>query len=200
MQKKTILVILFFWMDQEILAKLKDRMHKAILLLMDDLSTIRTGRASPALVENIIIPAYDNTQHLKLKEMATITTDGPRALIIAPFDPTVIQDIERGINSANVGVNAVIDGNVIRISIPALTEERRQEYIRLAHVKIEGGRVMVRQARHEMMTEIKKRFEAKEISEDDKKRLEKEIQNVTDEFMAEIDGLREKKEKELTEV
>jgi ribosome recycling factor len=187
-------------MDQEILAKLKDKMHKALLILQEDLATIRTGRATPALVENIVISAYENTQHLKVKEMATITTDGPRALVIAPFDPTVIRDIEKGINSANVGVNAIVDGNVIRINIPALTEERRQEYIKLAHLKVEGGKVMLRQARHEVLSEVKRKFEAKEISEDDKKRLEKEIQTVTDEFMAEIDVLREKKEKELLEI
>lgn len=187
-------------MDQEILAQVKDKMHKAILMLQEDLGTIRTGRATPALIENVIIPAYENTQHLKVKEMATITTDGPRALVIAPFDLTVIKDIEKGINAANIGVNAVIDGNVIRINIPQLTEERRQQYIKLAHAKVEGGRVMVRQVRHEVMSNLKHKFEAKEISEDDKKRLEKEIQTITDEYIAEIDALREKKEKELMEI
>lgn len=187
-------------MDQEILAQVKEKMMRAIHMLQEDLATIRTGRATPALVENIVIAAYDGSQHLKVKEMATITTDGARMLLIAPFDPSVIRDIERGINSANLGFSASVDGQIIRISIPSLTAERRDEYIKLAHTKLEGGRIMVRQVRHEVMNELKKKFEAKEISEDDKKRLEKEIQTLTDEMITEIEVLREKKEAELKEI
>lgn len=175
-------------------------MQKAISLLQEDLATIRTGRATPALVENIVISAYDDSQNLKVKEMATITTDGPRAIIIAPFDPSVIKDIEKGVNSANLGIAAAVDGVVIRINIPSLTEERRQQYIKLASTKIEGGRVMVRQVRHEAMAVLKRQFEAKEINEDEKKGLEKEIQELTDEIMAEIEVLRDRKEKELSEI
>jgi ribosome recycling factor len=187
-------------MDQEILLLAKSKMQKAIQVLQEDLSTIRTGRASPALVENVVISAYENTQHLKIKEMATITTDGPRMILIAPFDPSVIRDIERGISVANLGFTGAVDGNLIRINIPPLNQERRDQYIKLAHVKLEGGRVMIRQVRHEIMSDLKKKFEAKEISEDDKKRLEKDIQTYTDEFISEIEVLREKKEKELQEV
>ena len=96
-------------MDQELLAQTKDKMFKAINVLKEDLATIRTGRASPALVENVVITAYENTSYMKVKEMATITTDGPRMIIISPFDPSVIKDIEKGINGANIGVNAYID-------------------------------------------------------------------------------------------
>ncbi|MCJ7741033.1 ribosome recycling factor [Candidatus Microgenomates bacterium] len=187
-------------MDQQILTQLKIKMQKALAVLHEDLGTIRTGRATPALVENVVISAYENTQHLKLKEMATITTDGPRMILVSPFDPSVVRDIEKGISSANLGFSASVDSNLIRINIPALTAERRDEYIKLAHTKIENGRVMVRQIRHEAMNEVKRLFEAKEISEDDKKRLEKEIQTQTDEMMAEIDVMREKKEKELSEI
>jgi len=169
-------------------------------MIAEDLATIRTGRATPALVENLVISAYDGTQHLKLKEMATITTEGARMLIIAPFDPTVIRDIERGINSANLGYTGAVDGQIIRISIPPLTDERRQEYIKLAATKLEGGRVMIRQIRHEAMADLKRKFEAKEIGEDEKKHLEKEIQAYTDDFMAEIEVMRENKEKELREI
>ncbi len=182
------------------MAATKEKMMKAIHLLQEDLATIRTGRASPALVENVVISAYENTQHLRVKEMATITTDGPRALLITPFDPSVIKDIEHGINAANLGFNAHIDGSYVRINLPQLNAERREEYIKLAHAKLEGGRVMIRQVRHEVMADLKKKFEAKEISEDDKKRLEKEIQIETDEMMGEIEDLREKKETELREI
>jgi ribosome recycling factor len=187
-------------MDRQLLATVKEKMLRAIHMLQEDLGTIRTGRATPVLIENVIIPAYDNTQHLKVKEMATITTEGPRMLIVSPFDINVIRDIERGINSANLGFSATADGNIIRINIPSLTAERRDEYIKLAHTKLEGGRIMVRQVRHEVMADLKRKFEAKEISEDDKKWLEKEIQTLTDEMMAEVEVLREKKEKELQEI
>lgn len=187
-------------MDKQFLTAVKDKMVKAMHMVAEDLATIRTGRATPALVENLVISAYEGTQHLKLKEMATITTEGARMLIIAPFDPTVIRDIERGINSANLGHTGAVDGQIIRISIPPLTDERRQEYIKLAHTKLEGGRVMIRQVRHEAMADLKRKFEAKELGEDEKKHIEKEIQNYTDDFMAEIEVMRENKEKELREI
>lgn len=187
-------------MDQQFLATLKVKMQKALSVISEDLATIRTGRASPALVENVVITAYDGTQHLRIKEMATITTDGPRMIIIAPFDPAVIADIERGIGSGNLGFTGSVDGNIIRVSIPPLTAERRDEYVKLAHTKLEGGRVMIRQIRHEAMQEVKKKSDNKEISEDDKKRLEKEVQTLTDEMIAEIDVIREKKESELSQI
>lgn len=187
-------------MDQEIIASLKVKMQKAMQALQEDLGTIRTGRATPALVENLVIPAYNNSQHLKLKEMATITTEGPRIILISPFDPTVIRDIERGIGSANMGLGVRVEGNLLRINIPSLTAERRDEYIKLAHAKLEGGRVMIRQARHDAMNELKRNFEAKQLNEDENKRSEKEIQNLTDDMMAEIDLLKEKKEEELRQL
>lgn len=187
-------------MDAQLLASVKDKMFKAIHMLQEDLGTIRTGRATAALVENVVISAYDNTQHLRMKELATITTDGPRMIIISPFDPSIMKDIERGINVANLGYTAYMDGQVIRINIPSLTAERRDEYIKLAHVKLEGGRIMIRQVRHEVMADIKRQFEAKELSEDDKTRIEKDIQTMTDEMIGEIDLIREKKEAELREI
>lgn len=187
-------------MDQQLLADVKNKMVKAMDILSEDMATIRTGRATPALVENLVISAYDNTQHLRLKEMATITTDGARMIVIAPFDPAVIRDIERGITTANLGYTGAVDGNIIRISIPPLTDERRQEYIKLAHTKLEGGRVMIRQVRHEAMSHLKHKFEAKELGEDEKKYMEKEIQMYTDEFIAEIEVMRENKERELKEI
>lgn len=187
-------------MDQEISASLKQKMQKTLAIVQDDLATIRTGRATPALVENVVITAYDDTSHLKIKEMATINTDGPRMIIISPFDLSVIRDIEKGISTANLGFSTAVDGNIIRINIPALTADRRDEYIKLAHTKLENGRVMLRQVRHEIMAVVKRKFEGNEIGEDDKKRYEKEIQEVTDEMMAEVEVLREKKEAELSQI
>ena len=191
-------------MDPQFLAqlkiKLKIKMQKALIFVREDLATIRTGRATPALIENVVIVAYEGTQHLRVKELATIATEGPKMLLISPFDPLIIRDLEKGINSANLGFTAAVDGNIIRINIPPLTNERREEYIKLTHTKLEGGRVIIRQIRHEAMSDLKRKFEAKEIAEDDKERLEKEIQALTDEMIAEIEILREKKEKELREI
>ncbi|KKS97593.1 MAG: ribosome recycling factor, ribosome recycling factor [Candidatus Gottesmanbacteria bacterium GW2011_GWA2_43_14] len=187
-------------MEEPLITETRARMQKALQVLADDLGTIRTGRATPALVENVVISAYEGTQNLKLREMATITTEGPRTVLIAPFDPSVIRDIEKGINSANLGFTAAPDGNILRINIPALTSDRRVEFIKLAGTKIEGGRVLVRQVRHDVMSNIKRSFEAKELSEDDKKRLEKEIQDLTDNMMEEIEAMRHKKEEELQQV
>ena len=186
-------------MDPSLLP-IKEKMDKSLSILKEDLSTIRTGRATPALVENVEVSAYDGTQRLTIKEMATITTDGPRTIIIAPFDPSVIKDLEKGINGANLGFNANVDGNIIRINLPSLTQERREEYIKLVGQKIEGGRVMIRQIRHEKMASLKRLFEAKEINEDDRKRLEKNLQELTDEKMAEIDSIKKNKEQELKEI
>lgn len=194
-------VILFPHMNNDpFISDVKNKMQKAIAVLQEDLGTIRTGRATPALVENVVISTYEGTTNLRVKELATITTDGPRMILIAPFDPNVTRDIERGINSQNLGFNASVDSNLIRISIPPLTSDRREEFIKLANNKIEGGRVMVRQIRHDVMSKLKRDFEAREVAEDEKKRLEREIQDLTDELMAEIEMLREKKEEELKQV
>lgn len=175
-------------------------MSKALEVLKNDLSTIRTGRAAPALIEHVIISAYDGTAMMKMPEMATVTAQDNRTLVVTPFDGTQIRAIEKAITEANLGVNPTVDGQIIRISIPPLTEERREEYIKLAKVKIEGGRVMVRQVRHEAMNDIKKSLESAEINEDDKEHLEKEVQTITDKTISDIDALLLKKEEELRQL
>ena len=180
--------------------ELKGKMLKAIEVLKGDLGTIRTGRATPALVENITIHAYGGTQHLKVMELATIATTDHQTLVLTPFDQSIDGEIVKGIMETNVGLNPIIDGNVIRISIPSLSEERRAEFVKLMHQKLEGGKVMIRQIRHEVMADIRRKFLAKEMAEDEKTRLEKQIQELTDEMMAEIDVLGEQKEKELMQI
>lgn len=187
-------------MDQNLITEVRAKMLKAIEVLKGDLATIRTGRAAPSLVEHIIINAYGETQRLKVMELATIGATDPHTLVITPFDQSIIGEIAKGILEANMGLNPSIDGNVIRISIPPLSEERRGEFVKLMHQKLEGGRVMVRQIRHEVMAEIRRKFLAKEMAEDEKARLEKQIQELTDEMMAEIEVLGEHKEKELIQI
>lgn len=186
-------------MDQ-VVQETKQKMGKVLEVLRTDLGTVRTGRATPSLVENITVSVYGGSARLKVMELATITSSDPQTLIITPFDGTIIGEIQKGIHEANVGLNPVIDGQVIRISIPHLSEERRQELIHLTKQKLENGKIMIRQVRHEAMTEIKKQHQDKEISEDEMMRLEKEIQRVTDEISEEIELMGKKKEEELLKI
>jgi ribosome recycling factor len=187
-------------MIDQITNETRERMRKALEVTRNDLSSIRSGRATPALVENIVISAYGGTQKLKLMEMATITTQDTRTILISPYDPSAVSDIEKGIMEANVGLTPIVEADVIRISIPTLSEERRREYIKLAKTKLEGGRIMVRQVRQEGMKDFKKAQESGEISEDELKQGEKKVQELTDEMIAELDSLGEKKEQELMQV
>jgi ribosome recycling factor len=176
------------------------KMRKSFEVTQQDLSSIHTGRATPALIENIVIAAYGGSQHLKLKEMATITTSDAKTLVVSPFDPSIITEIEKGIQEANVGLTPIVDGELIRITIPSLSEERRQEYIKLARAKLEAGRIMVRQARAESMKGLKRMEEDLKISEDERASGEKKVQELTNEMIAELDGLGERKEADLMQV
>lgn len=175
-------------------------MQKVLGLIKSDLSTVRTGRAAPSLVENISINAYGGTSKMRVLELATIGSLDPQTLVVTPFDSSIIGEIQKGIQEANVGLNPVIDGQVIRISIPPLSQERREELVGLVRQKLEGGRIQIRQARHEAMEEIKKQEKLKIISEDDVLRLEKEVQKLTDSTIAEIDSLGKRKEEELLQI
>lgn len=185
---------------ENVLETTRQRMAKAIVVVREDLATIRSGRAIPALVEHITIAAYGGSQRLKVKELATITTQDAKTLLVTPYDPSIVGEIEKGLFEANVGLTPVVDRAVIRISIPPLSEERRREYIKLAKTKLEAGRIMIRQVRQEGMKDLKRLVDGKTISEDQKKHGEKMIQDLTDEMTAEIDALGEKKEAELFHV
>ncbi|MBI4084506.1 MAG: ribosome recycling factor [Candidatus Levybacteria bacterium] len=187
-------------MDQQVLNELHQKIQKVLDVLKTDISTIRTGKASPALVENVVLRAYGGSVQLKVMELATIGASDPHTLVITPFDHTVIQEIEKGIREANIGLSPVVDGQIIRISIPPLSEERRQELIKSMRHKLENGRIMVRQVRHEEMSVIKKAHDDKTISDDDMHRMEKEVQKIVDETMQTIDGMGEQKEKELLQI
>lgn len=187
-------------MIDALLSQTRDRMKKAFEITQTDLSSVRSGRATPALVENIVVSAYGGSQKLRILEMATITTMDAKALVISPWDPSIIADIEKGILEANIGLTPVIDGELIRLSIPPLSEERRQEYIKLARAKLESGRIMIRQIRHEAMRDLKKAQDNGDIREDERNHGEKKVQELTDEMIAEIDGLGDRKERELLQV
>ncbi len=180
----------------DLIQQAKQHMQKVLEVIKNDLGTVRTGRAAPSLVENVVVTVYGGSAKMKIMELATVGTSDTQTLIITPFDNSIINEIQKGIVDANVGLNPVVDGQVIRISIPPLSAERREQLIQLMKQKLENGRIMIRQARHEAMSEIKKQ----ELSEDEADRLEKDAQKVTDEFMQEIETLGRKKEEELTTI
>jgi len=187
-------------MLDQLTADLKQRMLKVVGITKGDLGTIRTGRATPALVDQIEIATYGGSQKLKVRELATVTTSDVHTLIIAPFDSSTKDDIVKGIQLTNIGLQPVIEGETIRVTIPLLSQERREEYIKLAHAKLEAGRIMIRQVRHDEMAKLKRAFEAEEMTKDDKFRLEKQIQETTDAMIDEINRLGQLKEQELTQV
>lgn len=180
----------------DIATQMQEKLNKVLELLRSDLGTVRTGRAAPSLVENIVVSVYGGTTKLKVMELATIAAVDTQTLLITPFDASIIGEMQKGIEVANVGLVPVIDSQAIRISIPPLSQERREELIKLMRQKLENAKVMVRQARHEAMEEIKKQ----ELPEDEAERLEKEIQRKTDETTTQIDEMGKAKEQELLSI
>lgn len=175
-------------------------MQSSLDSLISDVGGIRTGRATPALVENIICPAYGGTQRLRVVELGSITAPDPTQIVISPWDKSIIGDIKKGILEANIGMNPNIDGEIIRITVPPLTTEDREKYVKLLSQKLENGKVIVRQIRADEMHEIKKKFEAKEITEDEKFESEKRLQEITDEYIGKIEEIGEKKKQELLQI
>lgn len=180
--------------------KLRIKLQSIIDIVRTDISSIRTGRATPGLVEDIVIDAYGGQAKLKVLELATTTAPDTQTLEISPFDKSIIGDIRKGIMAANVGLNPNIDGDKIRISLPPLTTEDREKYIKFLATKLEGGRVMVRQARGDEMRNIKSKFEAKELAEDQKFAEEKKLQSVIDEYIEKIEKIGEIKKAELLQI
>ena len=181
-------------------SEVRFKMGQVLSLVTSDVGVIRTGRAAPSLVEGLELSLYGGTQRLKLQEVATISTPDAQSLIIDPWDKSIIGEIRQGILAANVGMNPSIDGELIRISMPPLTTEDREKYVKLLSTKLEGGRVMIRQIRSDQMHEMKKKFEAKEITEDEKFNFEKHLQELTDEYVGKIEEIGKKKEQELLQI
>lgn len=184
----------------EDLKVMRERMEKAVAALINDLASFRTGRATPSLVENIIIPAYGGTQKLKVVELGTINVTDAHAITITPWDPSIIGEIKKGILEANIGLTPVIDNELVRIAVPELTTDQRQQFVKLLGSKLESGRVSIRQIRQDHMHEIKKDFDNKELSEEERDRAEIELQKLTDEMIERINEAGERKETELMTV
>jgi ribosome recycling factor len=176
----------------------ENRMKGAVKALEDDLSAIRTGRASPALVERLSVEYYDTPT--PLMQLATISAPEPRMLTIRPFDPTSIKDIERAILASDLGLTPNNDGKMIRLSIPPLTEERRHELVRVVKNRTEEARVSVRNVRRDTQNDLREFEREKLISEDELHRGEEDLQKLTDQYVEEINSVGDRKENEILEV
>lgn len=183
-----------------ILTQFKQSADKVISFLREDLKSIRTGKANASLVENLVVDAYGGQSKLKLLELSTITTEGPSALSIVPYDPSTLGDIEKAILKSPLGISPSVQGNRILAKIPVLSQEQREKFIKVVGQKIEEKKNQVRGFRDEARRKIKTQFEAKEISEDVKFRLEKEIDTQTKIYMEQLQKMKENKEKEIREI
>lgn len=180
------------------LKSMEDRSKASINGFRTDLGTIRTGHASPALVEHIKVEYADTT--MPLIQLAGISAPEAGLIVIQPWDKTSVRAIEKAISKSELGLNCSNDGHVIRIPIPPLSEERRKELIKIVHRRAEERRLVLRSYRHDSMDELKRLEKEKEISQDEHKRALDRLQKITDVHMAEIDKLSRDKEKELMEV
>lgn len=182
-------------MEKELLSDVRERMEKVLDLLRKDLSTVRVGRASSSLVENVLVDVYGT--RMRIMELAFISASEPSQIIIKPYDVSNVDSIRKAILGANLGLNAVVDGELVRIAIPPLTSERREELVRLISQKLEGAKISIRQIRQEAMKKVDQVFEEKQLSEDEKFRLREEVQKTVDEFNEKIENLGKAKEEEL---
>ena len=178
----------------------EDHMIKAVEYAIHEFSGIRTGKASPSLVENVDVHVRAYGSSMKLKQLAMISTPEPRLIRIEPFDPATLKDIERGIMESNIGLNPSVEGKVIRLPVPDLSTERRQQMVKTIKSMGEEARVRVRSARRDGMEALKKLEKDGLITEDDLHRSEKDIQTFTDKKIAEIDQHIVSKEKEIMTV
>jgi ribosome recycling factor len=182
----------------DILLETEGAMEKAFEYMTHEFSAVRTGKASPALVENIDVEAYGTP--MKLKQLAVISTPEPRMLVVQPFDASTTKDIEKAIKESKLGINPITDGKIIRLPIPPLTEERRKDLVKGIKQMAEEVRVRIRSARRDGMDAMKKLEKDGDVSEDDLERYESEIQKLTDQFIKRIEEGLESKEADIMKV
>jgi ribosome recycling factor len=178
--------------------EMKQQMESAVEAMRREFASVRTGKATPALLDTVKVEAYGSK--VPLNQVANVSSPEARLLVVQPYDKNVIGDIEKAIMVADLGLNPSNDGNLIRVPIPPLSEERRKEMVKLLHKMAEEGRISVRHARQEANKTIKQEEHDHEISEDEARRQLDEVQQITDEYIAKIDQMMEKKETEIMEV
>lgn len=182
-------------MIKEILKDAETRMQKSVSSMQTDLAKIRTGRAHPSLVDHITVDYYGSD--VPLSQVANVAVEDSRTLSITPWEAPMVKVVEKAIMTSDLGLNPMTAGNVIRIPLPPLTEERRKEFVKLAKQEIEGGRVAVRNIRRDAMSDLKDLQKEKEISEDEERSASEQVQKLTDKYIAEMDALLAAKETEL---
>lgn len=185
-------------MIKEVISEADDKMKKAIEVLRKDYSSMRAGRATPALLDKIMVNYYGTPT--PINQMAKVSVPEPRMLVIQPWDKTVISAIEKAILKSDLGLTPNNDGNIIRLAIPQLTQERRNELVKVAKKKAEESRVAIRNIRRDANEHLKVLEKEKQISEDDVKRAQEEVQKITDKHIKDVDQVLEHKEQEIMEV
>jgi ribosome recycling factor len=185
-------------MIKDVIDDAEVRMGKAIDALRRDLATIRTGRASPSLVERLPVDYYGSST--PLNQLAGISVPEPRMLVIQPWDRGSMAAIEKAIRKSELGLNPTNDGQVVRIAIPALTEERRRQLVKLVHGHVEEGKVALRNIRRDAMTHVKELLAEKQIGEDDERRAEQQVDEITRRYVSDAERVGKAKEQEVLEV
>ncbi|SDX07175.1 ribosome recycling factor [Marinobacter mobilis] len=185
-------------MINEIKSDAEKRMKKSLEALGSAFNKIRTGRAHPAILDSVMVNYYG--QDTPLKQVAAVNVEDSRTLVVAPWEKNLTPTIEKAIMSSDLGLNPSTNGDVIRVPMPMLTEETRREMVKQAKADAEHGRVSVRNARRDANNDLKELLKEKEISEDDQRRGEDEIQKLTDRYIAEVDKMLKAKEEDLMEV
>jgi len=188
----------FFMSSDDILLDAEMAMEKSVDFMVHEFSAVRTGKASPGLVENVDVQAYGST--MKLKQLALITTPEPRLLVVQPFDAGTVRDIEKALNESRIGITPAVDGKLIRLPIPELSEERRKDLVRSLGKMAEEARVRVRANRRAALDEAKKLKASGGLTEDGMRDTESEVQKLTDRFVKSIDDHLARKEAEVMKV
>jgi len=185
-------------MLEDIKKDARERMTKCVQTFVTDMKKLRTGRAHPSLIEHLKVDYYGNDT--PLNQVANIAVEDGRTLVVSPWEKTMVQPIEKAIHKSDLGLNPMTAGTVIRIPMPALTEERRRDITKVLRQDAEGARVAVRNVRRDVMAAIKDLLKGKQISQDDEKRAEVEIQKLTDKHIADIEQALQAKEKEVMQI
>ncbi len=185
-------------MVNEVLSESDTKMRKAVEALRKDLNAVRTGRASPALVEHVRVDYYGVPT--PIQQMAAVSVPDPKLIVIQPWDRTTLSSIEKAILKSDLGLTPTNDGNVIRMPVPALTEERRKDLVKMVRKRVEEGRIALRNIRRDAMEDLRKLEKDKQISADEDKRAQDQLQKLTNAFTGEIDKLGQSKEAELLEI
>lgn len=186
-------------MPEQLIQETKDRMQATLDFFTKELSVLRAGRANPAMIENIQAEVYGGVR-MRIKELGTITSPEPKQLLILPFDVSNTQNIAKAIEKENLGIRTTVEGKTVRIQFPDLNEERRRELINQCHSKLEVCRVSIRGVRRDQNEQIKQKKSDKELPEDDIKKLEKHVQELTDNFCKKAETAAKEKEQEISTV